>query len=104
LGREAPFPSPDPEASRVGVGPLYETMRAEARKFVPLFAPGGVDNCQSYWDAGICGVSREDDKNVVSVLTLHREVRPMAVVWEASIEELRSAAISLLVYCEAHDE
>jgi hypothetical protein len=79
-------------------------MRAEARKFVPLFAPGGVDNCQSYWDAGICGVSREDDKNVVSVLTLHREVRPMAVVWEASIEELRSAAISLLVYCEAHDE
>lgn len=91
-----------PEDEKVGDGPLYETMRAEARKLVPLFAPGGVENCQPYWGAGICGVSRENDKNIVSVLTIGREVRAASVVWEASIEELRSTAISLLVYCEAH--
>jgi len=78
-------------------------MRAEARKLIPLFAAGGTENCQSYWGAGICGVNREDGKNIVSVTTFQRERRGLGVHWEESIETLRASAISLLVYCEAHD-
>ncbi len=92
-----------PEDEPVGVGPLYETMRSEAAKLVHLFAPAGVANSQSYWGAGICGVIRgEDGTNRVSVSTLGRERRAMVVEWDESIERLRAAAISLLVYCEAH--
>lgn len=102
--RESPRAASDPESLPVGEGPLYATMRAEAKKLIPVWIPWGIENSQRSWGAGICSVKREDDDtNTVSVLTLGREVRPAAVLWPASIKELRASAISLLVYCEAYD-
>jgi hypothetical protein len=92
-----------PEHEVVGEGPLYELMRSEARGLIPLFAPGGITNCDSYWGAGFCGITHQDDGEKVSVTTYDWERRALSHHRTFSIRELRAAAVSLLVYCEAHD-
>ena len=94
----------DPESFPVGEGPLYEAIRAEAKKLAETWHPHGMEGYQPYWGAGICGVTREDNKNVVSVETFGREKRGLGVRWEVSMQMLRASAISLLIYCEAYGD
>jgi hypothetical protein len=88
----------------VGVGPKYEPFREASRSLLDEWVPNGVENYQSWWGAGICGVVHEDDgTNRGHVETWGKDKRGLGVNWPVDLATLRASAISLLVYCEAHD-
>lgn len=92
---------------RVGVGPEYEAIRAEAAKLAPLFHAG--TSPLGRWGAGLVDVEPgEDGKHEVSI------IYPVVSRWEkppaprgnslrtlADLVEIRATGIALLAYAEA---
>lgn len=94
----------DPKDEKVGVGPLYEPLRAIARNLIPLFSPGGIERAQNWWGCGPFGMVHEDNGECmfVEVFPDDWEKRALGINKSFDIDNLRACAISLLVYCEAY--
>jgi hypothetical protein len=96
---------------RVGDGPIYEAIRAEAAKLVPLFSPGG-SSPMSRWGAGLVDVEpAEDGKHratlIYPIVSRWQKVPPPrgnSIETIASLEEIRATGIALLAYAEAVQE
>lgn len=93
---------------RVGVGPTYDAIREAARGLVSLFMPPLGVPAQPHWGAGLVQVEPTDqDKHCISIthpVCSQFEQRGNALFAEVDIVGLRAMAITLLAYCEAHEE
>lgn len=92
---------------RVGVGPTYDPIRAAARWLIPLFAPPGRA-LQPQWGAGLVTVEPAGDGQHEVAIT-HPVCssfvkRRNSLVATVDLVALRSMAITLLAYCEAHPD
>lgn len=88
----------------VGRGETYAPLLAAVRALVPEWVPGGVANFDRWWGAPPLGIVREEDgTNRLYCETYGWEKRGLGHNKTFSTEQLRGAAISILVYCEAHE-
>jgi len=78
----------------------YEALEAEATKLVPLLSPW--DSPQPSWGLGSFGTVEpsDDGRHRVWMSSLAR--RGLGTETTLDLDQLRAAAITLLVYCEAH--
>lgn len=102
----APSASREGDVSeRVGEGPLYTPLRDAAAALVNVWSPPERGPYQNSWGVGngMTLVALGDGKHRLQILTFEWDKLGPGHAKSLTLQEVRAAAISMLVYCAARE-